>query len=90
MVLVVLAIRMFHDCAHSSVPADVPPLHMLAVHKTTKFEFIFTPLTRAKSHELLQTVDVLMREFNASTKYREVRMRGVLMNKAWVAPPSID
>ena len=66
----------------SRVLADVPPLHMLAVHKSTKFEFIFTPVTRAKSHELLQTVEVLMREFNASTKYREVRMRGVLFSNA--------
>lgn len=58
---------------------------MLSMHKTTKFEFIFTPLTRAKSHELLQTVDVLIREFNATTKYREVRMRGVLLSKLSVA-----
>lgn len=49
---------------------------MLAMYKTTKFEFIFTPLTKAKSHELLQTVDLLMRDFQATAKYREVRMRG--------------
>lgn len=64
------------------VHADVPPLHVLAHFKTTKFEFIFTPRTRAKSHELLQTVDLLVREFNASLKYREVRMRGVSRSTA--------
>lgn len=55
---------------------DVPPLHVLSHFKTTKFEFIFTPRSRAKSHELLQTVDLLIREFNATQKVREVRMRG--------------
>lgn len=57
--------------------ADVPPLHILSHFKTTKFEFVFTPRTRAKSHELLQTVDLLIREFNATQKVREVRMRGL-------------
>lgn len=58
--------------------SDVPPLHVLSHFKTTKFEFIFTPRSRAKSHELLQTVDLLIREFNATQKVREVRMRANL------------
>lgn len=56
--------------------ADVPPLHLFTTFKGTKFEFVFTPLTRAQSHLLLQTADLLLRSFNASARFREVRMRG--------------
>jgi hypothetical protein len=55
----------------------VPPLHLFTMFKDTKFEFIFTPNNRAQSHMLLQTVDLLIKAFNASSRSREVRMRGV-------------
>jgi Bardet-Biedl syndrome 5 protein len=56
--------------------ADVPPLHIFAMFKDTKFEFIFTPASRAQSHMLLQTVELLVRAFTATSRVREVRMRG--------------
>ena len=62
--------------------ADVPPLHIFTVFKDTRFEFIFTPVTRTHSHMLLQTVELLTRAFTATSRVREVRMRGAHHNSA--------